>query len=49
MKIVSDKSCTENQNTQCMFNNICFSFFENRAVYEIMWEDTVQPGRPHRT
>jgi hypothetical protein len=21
-------------------------FFENHAVYEIMWKDTVEPGRP---
>jgi hypothetical protein len=25
-----------------MLNN----FFENRAVYEIMWKKTVEPGRP---
>jgi hypothetical protein len=23
--------------------------FENRVVYEIMWKNTVDPGRPHRT
>ena len=33
-KHVSDKSCTENQNTHFVFNNV---FFENRAVYEIVW------------
>jgi hypothetical protein len=33
MRNVSDKSCTENQNTHFMFNNI---FPQNRAVYEIM-------------
>jgi hypothetical protein len=22
------------------------TFFENNAVYEIMWKNTVQPGRP---
>jgi len=26
-----------------------FSFFENRAVYEIMWKNTVEPGRPQMT
>jgi hypothetical protein len=26
-----------------MFNNV---FFENRAVYEIMWKNTVQRDRP---
>jgi hypothetical protein len=34
---VSDRSCRENQNTHSMCNNIFF-FFENRAVYEIMWK-----------
>ena len=24
-------------------------FFENRAVYEIMWKIPVEPGRPHVT
>jgi hypothetical protein len=35
MRHISDKSCTENQNTHFMFNNF---FPENRAVYEIMWK-----------
>ena len=25
------------------------TFFENRAVYEIMWKNMVQPGRPQMT
>jgi len=29
--------------TQIMFNNV---FPENYAIYEIMWENTVQPDRP---
>jgi hypothetical protein len=29
-----------------MFNNF---LFENRAVYDIMWKYTVEPGRPHTT
>jgi len=33
--------------TQIVFNN--FFFFENRAVYEIMWENIVQQGRPQMT
>ena len=41
MKNVSDRSCTENQNTHFMFNNIS----KNRAVYEIMWKD-VERGSP---
>jgi hypothetical protein len=46
MRNVSDKSCTELQNTQFM-NDIFF--FENRAVYEILWKNMVQPDRPHVT
>ena len=26
-----------------------FLFFENRAVYEIIWKNTVRPGRPQTT
>jgi len=42
MRNVSDKSCTENQKT-----HFKFSIFlpENRAVYEIMWENVVKPGK----
>jgi len=47
MRIVSDKGCRENQNTHFMLNNIFF--FENRAVYEIMWENTVDLGKPQMT
>ena len=42
---VSEKSCRENQNTHFMFNNIFF-FYENHAVYEIMWKNIVEPGWP---
>jgi len=47
MRNVSDKSCRENQNTRCVFSN----FFppENRAVYEIMWKNVVEQGRPQMT
>ena len=31
-----------------MFNNIFLCFF-NRAVYEILWKNIVQPGRPQTT
>ena len=30
-----------------MFNNVFF--FENRAVYEIMWKNILEPGRPQIT
>ena len=29
-----------------MFNNI---FFENRGIYEVMWNNCILPGRPHVT
>jgi len=47
MKNVSDKSCTENQNTHFMFNNFLFS--ENRAVYETMSIHALKRGRPQLT
>jgi hypothetical protein len=40
---VSDKSCRDNQNTHFMLNNL---LFENRAVYEIISTNIVQPDRP---
>jgi len=43
MRNVLDKSSKENQNTHFQFSNF---FFENRAVYEIMWINIVQPERP---
>ena len=33
MRNVSNKSCRENQNTHFVF------FFENRAIYEVMWKN----------
>ena len=47
MRNFSDKSCTENQNTHFVFNN--FFFPENHAVYEIMWKNVVERGRPQMT
>jgi hypothetical protein len=46
MKDVEDKSCRQTRNTHCMLNKF---FFLNRAVYEIMWKDTVERGRPQMT
>jgi len=43
-RIVSDKTCRENQNTHFIFNNF---FFDIRVVYEIMWKNTVYPDRTH--
>jgi hypothetical protein len=45
------KSCKENRNT-FRINNVfiyLFFFFENRAVYEIMWKNIVQMDRPQMT
>ena len=43
MRNVSDKSCGENQNTNFTFNNF---FSENRAFYEKMWKNMVEPEMP---
>ena len=46
MRNISDESCRKNQNTHFMFN----SFFpENRAVYDIMSKNMVEPDRPQMT
>jgi len=42
MRNVSEKICRETRNTHFVFN----FFFLNRAVYEIMWGNLVEPGRP---
>ena len=45
MRNVSDNSCRENQNT-----HLCsITFFENRTVYEKMWNNIEQRGRPQMT
>ena len=41
-KMVSDKACRRNQNKFYIKN-----FPENRAIYETMWKNMVQPDRPH--
>jgi hypothetical protein len=46
MRSISDRSCTENQNTHFMFSN---SFSENRAFCETMWQYMVQPDRRQAT
>jgi len=32
-----------------IYYSLTFCCFENRAVYEIMWKNTVQPDRPQTT
>jgi len=46
MKNVSDKNCRENRNKHFTFNNF---FSENLALYEIMWKNNVELGRPQIT
>jgi len=43
-----DKSYGKNQNTYFIYNKVFFSF-ENRAFYEIMWKNILEPGRPQMT
>jgi hypothetical protein len=40
---MSQTKVVEKIKTRFMLNNV---FSENRAVYEIMWKNTVQPDRP---
>jgi hypothetical protein len=44
MRNVSDKSCREKTHILCSIN-----FSENRAVYEIMWKNMVEPDTPQMT
>ena len=45
MRNVQDKSCRENRNSHFVFSNPP----ENRAVYEIMCKNIVEPDRPQMT
>jgi len=47
MRNTSDKSCRENKKKHIIFGNLFF--FENIAVYEIMWKKRVEPERPQMT
>ena len=42
----SDRICRENQNAHFSFK---FFFFENLAVYEIMWQNVIESDRPQLT
>jgi hypothetical protein len=42
MRNVSDKSCGENQNPLLRST----TFPENRAVFEMIWKNVVEPDRP---
>jgi hypothetical protein len=47
MRNVSDKSCRENQDTHFVFSK--FVFLEYCAVYEVLWKNVVERGRPQMT
>jgi len=46
MRSISYKHCRENQNPHFLFN---YAFFENRAVYEIVWKHKVEREMPQMT
>jgi hypothetical protein len=45
MRNVPDKSCREKTHILC---SVTF-FFDNRAVYEILWKNILERGRPQMT
>ena len=47
MRNIADGNCTENKNITFCVQKLFF--FENRAVYEISWKNTVQLERPKMT
>ena len=47
MRNISERNCRGNQNTRFLFNHIFF--LENRAVYETMWKNIIEPDRPQKT
>jgi len=49
MRNVSGGIRRESRNTRFVFNNVSFFPLENHTVYEIMWKNIVQPGRPQMT
>ena len=54
MRNFSDKICRENQNTHFLFSEFLSPTPhppnpENRAVYEIMWKNTVERGKAQTT
>ena len=52
MRYASDKGCRENQNTHYLFKInkyiyiYMYIFFENHAVYEIIWKNDTESHRP---
>jgi hypothetical protein len=48
MRNDSDKLRRQNQNKRVMLSNFYF-FLENSAIYEMMWENMVEPERSQMT
>jgi hypothetical protein len=48
LRNVTGKRCRENKKKQILCSVTLF-FFENRAVYDIVWKNVVQPDRPQMT
>ena len=46
MRNISDRHCIENQNTPFLIDSV---LVKNRAFYEIMWKNTVHPGKSQKT
>ena len=46
MRNVSGKRCREDNDTHFKFSNF---LPQNRAVYDLVWKNTVQPDRPQMT
>ena len=46
MRNISEKLSRENQSTHLIFYNF---YPQSRAVYDIMWKNMIQPGRPQKT
>jgi hypothetical protein len=43
MRNISGKVLRKSKHRSC----VQYFFFVNRTVYEIMWDNTIQPDRPH--
>ena len=48
MRIVSHKSCRENKKL-ILCSVTFFFFYENRAVYKILWKNKIEPDRSQMT
>ena len=46
MRNISDRICKANQNTHFVVQE---RLSENRAIYDIVWQNMVQPDKPQMT